>query len=60
MLGFLFGFLTFSRVRSRTMRIALTLLTIALLVAGLVYAIAVFRAIAERSSASHVHSQHPR
>jgi len=59
MLGFFLGFLTFSRVRSRSMRVALTLITIALVVAGLLYAATVFSAALERSNASHVHTQHP-
>ncbi len=56
MLGFFLGFLTFSRVRSTTLRIILIVITIGLLIAGLLYAFAVFSAVFERSSASHVHS----
>ena len=56
MLGFLLGFLTFSRIRSTTLRIVLTVITIGLVIAGLLYAIAVFSAVVERSTASHVHT----
>ena len=56
MLGFLFGFLTFSRVRSTTLRIVLIAITVGLVIAGFLYAFAVFSAVFQRSSASHVHS----
>ena len=60
MLGFFLGFLTFSRIRSKSARIILTVITLGLVIAGLLYAIAVFSAIVERSNASHVHSQYQR
>ncbi len=54
MLGFLFGFLTFSRVRSTTLRIILIVITIGLVIAGLLYAFTVFSAVTERNQAPHV------
>ena len=54
MLGFLLGFLTFSRVRSTTLRIILIAITIGLMIAALLYAIAVFSAVTNRNEAPHV------